>query len=83
VGPNRGATLAGVRDAGVSPGALRDARRAAAPGRDEVGIERTGALGVEAAAVDDRAAENTPVPGEELARRVDDDVGAELDRPER
>jgi hypothetical protein len=53
------------------------------PGRDEVGIERTGALGVEAAAVDDRAAEHTPVPGEELARRVDDDVGAELDRPER
>jgi CubicO group peptidase (beta-lactamase class C family) len=48
-----------------------------------VRVERTGALGVEAAAVDDRAAENTPVPGEELARRVDDDVGAELDRPEK
>ena len=50
-------------------------------GIDEIG-EAAGGLPVELAAVDDDAADGGAVAADELGGRVDDDVGAPLDRPD-
>ena len=50
-------------------------------GLDEL-RESSGRLPVELAAVHDDAADRRAVPADELRRRVDDDVGPVLDRPQ-